>query len=65
MEQMSMAKMSEEILALKNELAKMKIVFENELEFAGRTEEAWQEIDEGKFTEYNTEEFFEKIKNDN
>lgn len=35
-----------------------------DLEFARRTEEAWKEIDEGKFTEYSTEEFFERLKND-
>ena len=35
-----------------------------DLEFAKRTEEAWKEIDEGKFTEYSTEEFFERLKND-
>ena len=34
-----------------------------DLEFARRTEEAWQEIDEGKFKEMPSEEFLEEIKN--
>jgi len=36
-----------------------------DLEFARRTEEAWDEIEEGKYTEYSTEEFFNKIKDGN
>ncbi|MBU4015841.1 hypothetical protein KJ878_06675 [Patescibacteria group bacterium] len=54
--------MNKEIIALKNEVARMKIILEEYLEFAKRTEEAWQEIDEGKFKEYSTEEFFERLK---
>jgi hypothetical protein len=34
-----------------------------DLEFARRTEEAWKEIDEGKFTEYSTEEYLKRLKN--
>ncbi|MBU4070230.1 MAG: hypothetical protein KJ646_04575 [Nanoarchaeota archaeon] len=62
MEQMNLAHMNKEIIALKNEVARMKIILEEDLEFAKRTEEAWQEIDEGKFKEYSTEEFFERLK---
>lgn len=65
MEQMDMAKMSEEIIALKQEVARMKAFMEEDLEFAKRTEEAWQEIDEGKFKDYSSEEFFDSLKNDN
>lgn len=36
-----------------------------DLEFARRTEETWEEIEEGKFTEYSAEEFFNKIKDGN
>ena len=36
-----------------------------DLEFARRTEEAWQEIDEGKYTNYDSpEEFFATLKKD-
>ena len=35
-----------------------------DLEFARRTEEAWQEIEEGKGKTYNLEEFRKKLKND-
>lgn len=34
----------------------------DDLEFAKRTEEAWKEIEEGKYTECSTEEFFNRIK---
>ena len=33
-----------------------------DLEFARRTEEAWKEIDEGKYEEYSAEEFLKKMK---
>lgn len=33
-----------------------------DLDFAQRTEEAFEEIEQGKFTEYSVEEFFNKIK---
>lgn len=36
-----------------------------DLEFARRTEKAWEEIEEGKYTEHSTEEFFSKIKDGN
>jgi HAMP domain-containing protein len=64
MEQINLIQMNEEIIALKNEVARMKMILEEDLEFARRTEEAWQEIDEGKFSEYPTKEFFERLKND-
>ena len=59
-----MIQVNREIIALKNEVARMKIILEGDLEFARRTEEAWQEIDEGKFKEYPAEEFFERLKDD-
>ena len=62
MEQINMVKINEKIIALKNEVAKMKMILEEDLEFAKRTEKAWQEIDEGKFKEYPAEEFFESLK---
>jgi AbrB family looped-hinge helix DNA binding protein len=34
---------------------------EEDLEFARRTEEAWKDIDEGRFEEYELEEFLEKF----
>lgn len=51
-------KMNEELQVLKMEFAKMK----EDLEFARRTEEAWQEIDEGKYKEMSPEEFLKEIK---
>ena len=40
----------------------MKEFIEEDLEFAKRTEEAWQEIDEGKCTCVNSEDFLKEIK---
>jgi len=33
-----------------------------DLEFARRTEKAWKEIDEGRYTSYTEEEFFKKLR---
>lgn len=61
-----MTRMNDEIIALKSEVARMRTILEEDLEFARRTEEAWQEIDEGKCTKHNSpEEFFESLKSDN
>jgi len=35
---------------------------EEDLEFARRTEEAWKDIDEGRFEECTVDEFFERFK---
>jgi len=64
-------KEGDELIIIKDDeriiLKKAEVLTEQmkeDLEFARRTEEAWKEIDEGKFTEYSTEEFFERLKND-
>lgn len=36
--------------------------FKEDLEFARRTEEAWKDIDEGRYQTYTTEEFLKKLK---
>ena len=36
--------------------------FIEDLEFARRTEEAWKDIDEGRYEEYAIDEFFSKLK---
>lgn len=58
--QLSLENMNKEIVALKQEMEKIKAMFEEDLEFARRTELAWKEIDEGKFTEYDSPEEFLK-----
>jgi len=35
--------------------------FQEDLEFARRTEEAWQEYDKGNFKHYSQEEFLKKL----
>ena len=64
MEQIDINKLNMEVVTLKTQMNGKKKFLHEDLEFARRTEEAWQEIDEGKFREYSTEEFFEKLKND-
>lgn len=61
MEQANLNKLNEELVQLKREFKKMKSLIEDDLEFARRTEEAWQEIDEGKFREMPSEEFLKEI----
>ena len=66
MEQMSLNKLNMEVVALKMQMNAMQKLIQEDLEFARGTEEAWQEIDEGKCTAHNSvEEFFENLKNDN
>ena len=36
--------------------------FEEDLEFARRTEEAWKDIDDGRYQTYSAEEFLKKLK---
>jgi AbrB family looped-hinge helix DNA binding protein len=36
---------------------------EEDLEFAKRTEGAWKQVDEGKFTSYSKEEFLKELEN--
>ena len=59
--QLNLENMNKEIVALKQEMMKIKAMFEEELEFAKGTEEAWQEIDEGKFKKMNSKDFLKEI----
>ena len=62
METQTIDDLSREILLLKQEFAKMKKILNEDLEFAKGTEEAWQEIEEGKCTRMNSEDFLREIK---
>ncbi len=62
METTNINDLSREVMLLKKEFAKMKEFMEEDLEFAKRTEEAWQEIDEGKCTKMNSEDFIRDLK---
>ncbi len=55
--QVSLNEIYKVLLELKGKMQKMDQYIED-LEFARRTEEAWQEVDEGKYTEYNSPEDF-------
>ncbi|MBI2043886.1 hypothetical protein HYT24_00800 [Candidatus Pacearchaeota archaeon] len=61
MEQTNIEKINEELTELKREFAKMKAMLEDDLEFARRTEEAWQEIDGGKSRKMSDKEFLKEI----
>lgn len=66
MEQMNINELNMEVIALKAQVNELMKMFREDMEFARRTEEAWQEIDEGKCTTYDSaEEFFDSLKNDN
>ncbi|MBS3075316.1 hypothetical protein J4429_02540 [Candidatus Pacearchaeota archaeon] len=62
METQTIDSISREVMLLKKEFAKMKEFITDDLEFAKRTEEAWQEIDEGKCTRMDSEDFLKEIK---
>ena len=55
--QVSLEEMHKILLYLKAKMQKMDQYLED-LEFARRTEEAWQEIDAGKYTSYKSPEEF-------
>ncbi|MCK4553321.1 hypothetical protein KAT80_03895 [Candidatus Pacearchaeota archaeon] len=61
MEQMNIIQVNKEIIALKSQMNEiMKFIYED-LEFARGTEEAWQEIDEGKCKCMSKDEFLNEI----
>jgi len=63
--QATMEEMHKILLYLKSKMQKMD-QYIDDLEFARRTEEAWQEIDKGEYTSYNSpEEFLETLKEKN
>jgi len=62
METQTIDSISREVMLLKKEFAKMKEFITDDLEFAKRTEEAWQEIDEGKCTRMDSEDFLKEMK---
>lgn len=61
MERLGINQLNTEIIYLKKELASIKQFMVEELKFAKETEEAWQEIDDGKFKKMNDKEFLEEI----
>ncbi|MBU1252513.1 MAG: hypothetical protein KKC96_02890 [Nanoarchaeota archaeon] len=61
METLDIEKMSEDIVALKKELEEMKKSIQGDVEFAVRTELAWQSHDRGEFTSYSKEEFLKRL----
>ena len=60
--QLNLENMSREIIALKQEMEKMKEFIKEDLEFAIKTELAWQRHDRGEFTRIDSEEFLKEIK---
>ncbi len=61
MEQLGINQINIEIIHLKKELFEIKKFLNEELEFSKGTEEAWQEIDEGKFKKMSDKEFLKEI----
>ncbi len=57
--QISLNEIYKILLELKSKMQNIDQYLED-LEFARRTEEAWKEIDEGKYTKYNSPEEFLK-----
>ena len=62
METQTINNLSKEVMMLKKELSEIRELLKEDLVFARRTEEAWQEIDEGKCTGMNSEDFLKEIK---
>ena len=64
-QQISLQQIYAKLIELERAIKKFDKVdkYIEELEFARRTEEAWQEIDEGKGKTYSLAEFRKKLKN--
>jgi len=58
--QISLEEIYQKLLEINANIKKFKKIeqYLEDLEFARRTEEAWKEIDEGKYTEYSSPEKF-------
>jgi hypothetical protein len=61
MEQVSLDKLNMEVMALKKQMNEIQKFINEDLEFARRTEEAWQEIDEGKCRTFSKEDFLKEM----
>ena len=61
MEQANLNKISQEILILKRQMEDMQKLVREDLEFARQTEEAWQEVDEGKCKCMSSDEFLNEV----
>ena len=61
MEQLGINQLNNEVSHLRKELDNIKHFMVDELKFAKGTEEAWQEIEEGKFKKMSDKEFLEEI----
>lgn len=62
-------KEGEQILIIKNnqqfilkKVSELDRNLKEDLEFAKRTEEAWKDIDEGRYEKYTVDEFLKKLK---
>ncbi len=60
--QLTLESMNKEIIALKEQMKKMEESLKEDLEFAIRTELAWQRHDRGEFTRLDGEEFLKEMK---
>ena len=60
--QISLEEIYQKLLEINANIKKFKKIelYLEDLEFAKRTEEAWKEIDEGKYTEYSSPDEFLK-----
>ena len=61
MEQTNLDKINQDVLMLKQQMAEMQKLIMEKMEFARETEEAWQEVDEGKCKCLSKNEFLEEI----
>lgn len=65
-QQLNLEKLNLEVLELKKQMNKVVNFISNEREFVRETEEAWQEIDEGRYIKHDSpEDFFNSLKNGN
>jgi hypothetical protein len=61
-EQINVKKMNEDLQHLKKEVAELKEIIKDDLEFSKKVDEAWEEFDKGEFIEMDGDEFIEDLK---
>lgn len=61
MEQITLENLQNQVIALQEQMNALQKFVQEDLEFARRTEEAWQEIEEGKCKTMSKEDFLEEL----
>jgi DNA-directed RNA polymerase sigma subunit (sigma70/sigma32) len=60
-QQVDMVKIMNELRNLKEDIAEMKVVLSEDLEFSKRIDESWERHDKGEFIEMDSDDFSKEL----